>query len=84
MIVGVGLLFLYVGLVSFGGGPSIVPELRRLLVDAHPWLAPTEFADGYAIGQLAPGPNTLCVVFYGYRMAGPSGGLVAMTASFGP
>lgn len=78
------LLFLYVGVVSFGGGLGIVPELHRQLVDTYPWLTSQEFADGYAIGQLAPGPNMLCVGFYGSRIAGVLGGVIAIAASFGP
>ena len=78
------LVFLYIGVVSFGGGLSIVPELHRQLVEVHPWLTSSEFADGYAIGQLAPGPNMLCIGFYGYRIAGLLGGALAIVASFGP
>jgi chromate transporter len=78
------LVFLYIGVVSFGGGLSIVPELHRQLVEVHPWLTSNEFADGYAIGQLAPGPNMLCIGFYGYRIAGVLGGALAIVASFGP
>lgn len=78
------LVFLYIGLVSFGGGLAIVPEMHRQLVDAHHWITTEEFADGYALGQLAPGPNMLSVVFYGFKIAGVAGGLLAPVASFGP
>ena len=78
------LVFLYIGVVSFGGGLTVVPELHRQLVENHAWLTAQEFADGFAIGQLAPGPNMLCVGFYGYRIAGLLGGVLAIAASFGP
>jgi len=77
------LMFVYLGFVSFGGGLAIVPEMHRQIVDAH-WLSEGEFADGYAIGQIAPGPNMLSIVFYGYRIAGPLGALVATLGTFGP
>ena len=78
------LVFLYIGVVSFGGGLAILPEMHRQFVDAHHWLTAEEFADGYALGQLAPGPNMLSVVFYGFKVAGIAGGLLAPVASFGP
>ena len=78
------LVFLYIGLVSFGGGLAIVPEMHRQLVDVHHWLTAQEFADGYALGQLAPGPNMLSVVFYGFKIAGVGGGVLAPVAAFGP
>jgi chromate transporter len=77
------LVFVYLGFVSFGGGLAIVPEMHRQFVDAQ-WLSEGEFADGYAIGQLAPGPNMLAIVFYGYRIAGAFGAVVAALATFGP
>jgi chromate transporter len=77
------LVFLYLGVVSFGGGLAIVPEMHRQLVDGG-FLREGEFVDGYAIGQLAPGPNMLSLVFYGYRLAGVPGALVATVATFGP
>lgn len=78
------LVFAWIGVVSFGGGLAVVPEMHRQLVDAHAWLTPAEFADGYAFGQLAPGPNMLSVVFYGYRVAGVWGAVLAPIAAFSP
>ena len=57
--------------------------MHRQFVEAH-WLSEGELADGYAIGQLAPGPNMLAIVFYGYRIAGPLGAVVATLATFRP
>ncbi|HEU4406927.1 MAG TPA: chromate transporter [Polyangiaceae bacterium] len=76
----VGLTFLWLGVVSFGGGLAVIPEMHRELVDARGWLSPQEFAEGYAIGQLVPGPNMLSVAFYGYKIAGVAGGLIALAA----
>ena len=83
-LVAVGVLFAWIGVVSFGGGLAIVPEMHRQLVDVHGWLSVEEFRDGYAFGQLAPGPNMLSVVFYGYRIAGTPGALAAPVFAFGP
>jgi chromate transporter len=78
------LVFGWIGVVSFGGGLAVVPEMHRQLVEMHPWLTQAEFADGYAFGQLAPGPNMLSVVFYGYRAAGLWGAVLAPVAAFAP
>ena len=71
---------LWLGVVSFGGGLAIVPEMHRQFVESNAWLTSGEFADGYALAQLAPGPNMLVVVFYGYRAAGLVAALVAPIA----
>jgi chromate transporter len=78
------LVCLWLGVVSFGGGLAIVPEMHRQFVETHPWLTSREFADGYALAQLAPGPNMLAVVFYGYRAAGLGAALLAPLATVGP
>jgi chromate transporter len=71
---------LWLGVVSFGGGLAIVPEMHRQFVESNGWLTSREFADGYALAQLSPGPNMLCVVFYGYKAAGLLAALLAPIA----
>ena len=67
-------------LLSFGGGSAIVPELQRQTVDEFHWLTAQEFADSFAITQVAPGPSTLIVLLIGYHAAGLPGALVATVA----
>jgi chromate transporter len=74
----------WLGVVSFGGGLAIVPEMHRQFVESNVWLTSGEFTDGYALAQLAPGPNMLAVVFYGYRAAGLVAALVAPVAVVTP
>ena len=76
----VSLVSLWLGVVSFGGGLAIVPEMHRQFVEVNGWTTSREFADGYALAQLSPGPNMLCVVFYGYRAAGVVAALLATAA----
>jgi chromate transporter len=71
---------LWLGVVSFGGGLAVVPEMHRQFVELHGWMTARQFADGYALAQLSPGPNMLCVVFYGYRAAGLVAALLAPLA----
>ncbi|HEY8091922.1 MAG TPA: chromate transporter [Polyangiaceae bacterium] len=78
------LVCLWLGVVSFGGGLAIVPEMHRQFVEVHPWITGREFADGYALAQLSPGPNMLAVVFYGYRAAGLAAALLAAVAIVTP
>lgn len=78
------LVFGRLGLLGFGAAFSVLPEMSRQLVEVHGWLSPREFTDGYALGQLAPGPNMLAVFFYGYRIAGLPGALAAGVGMFGP
>ena len=78
------LAFARLGLLAFGGALGILPEMGRDLVGRHGWLTARAFADGYALGQLAPGPNMLAVVFYGFGAGGVLGGLGAALGMFGP
>ncbi len=78
------LVSLWLGIVSFGGGLAIVPEMHRQFVELNGWIDSREFADGYALAQLSPGPNMLCVVFYGYRAAGLLAALIAPVAIVTP
>ena len=78
------LVTLWLGIVSFGGGLAIVPEMHRQFVELNGWVDAREFADGYALAQLSPGPNMLCVVFYGYRAAGLVAALLAPIAIVTP
>lgn len=78
------LVFGRLGLLGFGAAFSVLPEMSRQLVDVHQWMSRREFVDGYALGQLAPGPNMLAVFFFGYRINGLSGALAAGLGMFGP
>jgi chromate transporter len=78
------LINLWLGVVSFGGGLAIVPEMHRQFVEANALVSTREFVDGYALAQLSPGPNMLCVVFYGYTGAGLLAALLAPIAIITP
>ena len=71
-------------LLSVGGGNAIVPQLQRETVLAYGWLTATQFADCFAIAQVAPGPSTLLVTLLGYRAAGLAGALLATAAMLVP
>ncbi len=71
-------------LLSVGGGTAIVPQLQRETVLDHGWLTAAQFADNFAIAQVAPGPSTLLVTLLGYRAAGLGGALLATAAMILP
>lgn len=67
-------------LVAVGGVASIVPELHRQTVELSGVLTEQQFADLFAIGQAAPGPNVLFVTLIGWQLAGFPGAVLATAA----
>jgi chromate transporter len=67
-------------LFAVGGGNAAVPEMHRVAVDVQHWMTERQFADVFAISQMAPGPNVLIVTLIGYFVAGIGGALVATLA----
>ena len=80
----VGVFFLKVGAVTFGGGLSIIAFIQDQVVNQFHWITPQEFIDGLAIGQLTPGPIIMVAAYVGYKVAGVSGAAVAALAIFLP
>lgn len=76
------LAFARLGLISFGG--TNVAEIERALVGERGWIGAQTLANGFALGQLMPGPNMLAVTHYGYAAAGLGGALVATLGFYGP
>jgi chromate transporter len=72
-VVEVFLVFAKLGLLSVGGGTSMLAEMQREAV-GRGWLTQSQFVEAYAIGQMTPGPGSLFVVPMGYQAAGISGG----------
>lgn len=68
-------------LISFGGVPGVLPDLRNFVVATHGWLSDQEFANCFAIVQAVPGPNMILMMsFIGWKIGGMptaiAGGLV--------
>lgn len=76
--------FAALSLVAIGGINAILPEIHRVVVDVEGWMTSAEFADLYALAQLAPGPNAMIVALVGWKVAGVAGALVATIAACGP
>jgi len=73
-----------VSLLSVGGALTVVPELRRLLVDRLGLLGPAQFATSVALAQAAPGPNALYAALVGFQIAGLPGAVVLLAAFMAP
>jgi chromate transporter len=71
-------------LFAVGGANAAIPEMHRVAVDVRHWMTDKQFANVFAISQMAPGPNVLIVTLIGYSVAGVAGALVATLAMCGP
>src|SRR5207248_10145936 len=66
-----------IGVTGFGGPPTHIALLRRLIVDREHWMEDREFEDAIAACNLLPGPaSTQLAIFCSRRLAGPMGGVV--------
>lgn len=75
------LVFLQVGIFSFGGGYAAIPFIEQLLIVRNEWMAYQEFVDIIAIAQMSPGPIAVnSATFVGYNLEKFMG---ALTATFG-
>lgn len=70
--------FIQIGLFSIGGGYAAMPLIQAQVVDLHPWLTMTQFADIMTIAEMTPGPIAInSATFVGIRVAGIPGAVVA-------
>jgi chromate transporter len=76
--------FALLSLMAIGGVSSILPDMQRYVVEANHWLSDRQFADIYALGQAAPGPNMMFVTLLGWQLSGWSGAFVATLALIFP
>ena len=66
-----------IGCIGFGGPPTHIALLRRLLVDQRAWIDETEFEDAIAATNLLPGPaSTQLAIFCAWRLRGLPGALI--------
>ena len=72
---------LYYGVAGFGGGYSVLAQLRRDLVERRKWLSADDFLVLAELSKSLPGtPATNLLALLGQRVDGTRGGLVAAGA----
>jgi chromate transporter len=79
--------FLRLGTIGFGGPIALVGFMQRDLVEERGWFTPTEYREGLALAQLAPGPLAAQLAMYlGWARGGALGaaavGLAFVLPSF--
>jgi chromate transporter len=84
ILVTLAVQFAIMSLLALGGANAVVPEMHRQAVELRGWMDERQFADMFAISQVAPGPNVMLVTLIGYHVAGFSGALVTTLAMCGP
>ena len=72
-------------ILSFGGIPSVLPDIRNYVVVANGWLTDREFANFFAIAQALPGPNMILMMsLIGWKVGGLPTAIASALAIFGP
>lgn len=70
--------FFQIGLFSIGGGYAAMPLIQHQVVDIHPWLTMTQFADIMTIAEMTPGPIAInSATFVGIQVVGLPGAIIA-------
>jgi len=70
--------FFQIGLFSIGGGYAAMPLIQNQVVDIHPWLTMTQFADIMTIAEMTPGPIAInSATFVGTQVAGLPGAVIS-------
>jgi hypothetical protein len=71
--------------ISFGGFPTVLPDVRNFVVGTHSWMTDQDFADIFAMAQSIPGPNMILMMsFVGWKVWGFPGVVASTFATFGP
>jgi chromate transporter len=71
--------------ISFGGFPTVLPDVRDFVVATHGWVTDQEFTNFFALAQSIPGPNMILMMsFVGWKVWGFPGALTSAFATFGP
>jgi len=71
--------------ISFGGFPTVLPDVRAFVVLSQGWMTDTDFTHIFAMAQAIPGPNMILMMgLVGWKIWGISGALAAATATFAP
>ena len=77
--------FFRIGILTFGGGLTMLPLLKYELVESKKWITEERLLDCYAIGQCTPGIIAVNTATYvGYLRKGVLGGIIATLGMVSP
>ena len=77
--------FFRIGILTFGGGLTMLPLLKYELVETKKWITEEKLLDCYAIGQCTPGIIAVNTATYvGYLRKGILGGIVGTLGMISP
>lgn len=72
------LVWLKVGVLSFGGPAAQIALMHKLVVEEKRWLSEKQYLSGLSFCMLLPGPEAMQLASYaGWRLHGVLGGLIA-------
>ena len=82
-----GAYFFQLGTIGFGGPVALVGYMHRDLVERRKWISESDYREGLALAQLAPGPLAAQLSIYlgyvHYRIAGATlAGIAFVLPSF--
>ncbi|MFD2372126.1 chromate transporter [Brevibacillus sp. GCM10020057] len=73
--------FFRIGILGYGGGPTMIPLVHAEAVQKYKWMTDEEFTDVLAMGNALPGPiATKMAGYIGYKVRGAAGATVAIVA----
>ena len=75
------LVYMKIGLFTFGGGYAMIALIEDEIVSKRGWITKEELADIVVIAESTPGPIAInCSTYVGYKIGGIIGSAVATTA----
>lgn len=70
--------YFYIGLTTFGGGYSMIPHIKDIIVDKKNWITDAELLEILAISEATPGPVAInMATFIGYKKGKTLGSILA-------
>jgi chromate transporter len=68
--------------ISFGGFPTVLPDVRAFVVTTHSWMTDQDFTNIFVMAQAIPGPNMILMMgLIGWKVWGLAGAFAASTTT---
>lgn len=71
-------IFFKLGLLTFGGGYAMIPQIKEIVVEKKKWMTEDDMLELLAIAESTPGPIAINMATYiGYKQKGILGSVIA-------